>query len=46
MRLKKQYQQKYYLNKANNITKIHKQNNAKNKQVSMIVNLLCKNINK
>ena len=27
------------LNKANNITKIHKQNNAKNKQVSIISNL-------
>ena len=28
----------YDLNKANNITKKHKQNNAKNKQVSIILN--------
>ena len=29
---------KHDLNKANNITKKHKQNNVKNKQVSIILN--------
>ena len=29
---------KYDLNKTINITKLHKQNNAKNKQVSIILN--------
>ena len=35
---------KYDLNKAINITKVRKKNNAKNKQVSIILNLQCKNI--
>ena len=39
MRLKNDnINKKYDLNKAINITKIHKQNNAKNKQVSIILN--------
>ena len=40
MRLKNDdINKKYHLNKAINITKIHKQNNAKNKQVSITLNL-------
>ena len=39
MRLKNDdINKKYDLNKAINITKKHKQNNAKNKQVSIILN--------
>ena len=39
MRLKNDnINKKYDLNKAINITRIHKQNNAKNKQVSRILN--------
>ena len=39
LRLKKDnINKKCDLNKAINITKIHKQNNAKNKQVSIILN--------
>ena len=34
--------EKCNLNKVINITKIHKQNNAKNKHVFIIINLLCK----